>query len=69
MSTMVYDLLPDQEWNGWRLQKSGSQRTESIFLSKEMAMRLLPEATEGHCTVLIRDMEGRVEESVTFDQN
>ncbi|TSB05038.1 DUF2188 domain-containing protein [Sphingorhabdus contaminans] len=67
MSTMMYDLLPDQEWDGWRLQKSGSQRAESIFLSKEMAMRLLPEATEGGCTVLIRDMQGRVESSVILD--
>jgi hypothetical protein len=67
MSRMMYDLVPDQEWNGWRLQKCGSKRAESIFLSKEIAMRLLPEATEGHCTVLIHDLEGDIEQSVTVD--
>lgn len=64
MVTRYYSLQPDPEWNGWRLQKIGSNCAESIFASKEEALRKLPEAIEHGGAVSVRDGDGHVEATV-----
>lgn len=66
MSTQLYDLFADDEWDGWRLQKVGSECAESIFPTKEAALRLLHEATQRGGIVLIYNEFGDVERKVTI---
>lgn len=63
MSVQLYSLQPDFQWQGWRLQKFGSE-DESYFPSKEEALRLLPETVEHGGAVSIRDGDGHVEATI-----